>query len=230
MKTIGLIGGMSWESSLEYYRLINQITRDRLGGQNNAQTLMVTVNFHDIERMQREGRWDDAGAALAQAAEQLERGGADFIVLCTNTMHKVTPAIETAVSIPLLHIARATAQRVVDAGVRRVGLLATAYTMEQDFYKGILRDHFGLGVLIPDAEDRAVVHAVIYDELCLGLIKESSRRAYAQIMARLEARGAEGIILGCTEIALLVKPEDSHVPQFDTTRIHCETAVERALA
>ncbi|MBL8134195.1 MAG: aspartate/glutamate racemase family protein [Anaerolineae bacterium] len=230
MKTIGLIGGMSWESSLEYYRLINQLTRDRLGGQNNAQTLMVTVNFHDIERMQREGRWDDAGAALAQAGSQLERGGADFIVLCTNTMHKVAPAIEAVVSIPLLHIASATAQRVVAAGVRRVGLLATAYTMEQDFYKGMLRDRFALEVLVPDAEDRAIVHAVIYDELCLGLIKESSRRAYAQIMAKLEARGAQGIILGCTEIALLVKPQDSRLPQFDTTRIHCETAVERALA
>lgn len=229
MKVIGLIGGMSWESSIEYYRVINQLSRDRLGGQNNAQTLMYTVNFHDIEAMQREGRWDDAGAALADAAVRLERGGADFVVLCTNTMHKVASAIESAVSIPLLHIASATAERVVAAGISRIALLATAYTMEQDFYKGILRDRFGLDVLVPDADDRAVVHGIIYDELCLGVVKDASRRAYADIMAKLEARGAQGIILGCTEISLLVKPEDSHVPQFDTTRIHCEAAVERAL-
>ncbi|MBK8026874.1 MAG: aspartate/glutamate racemase family protein [Chloroflexi bacterium] len=230
MRTIGLIGGMSWESSLEYYRLINQFTRDHLGGQNNARTLMYTVNFHDIETMQREGRWDDAGAALAEAAQRLERGGADFVVLCTNTMHKVASAIEAAVDIPLLHIASATADRVVKAGISSIGLLGTAYTMEQDFYKGILRDRYGLNVLIPDADERAVVHGIIYDELCLGVVKDASRTAFAQIMAGLEARGAQGIILGCTEIALLVRPDDSRVPQFDTTRIHCEESVAWALA
>lgn len=229
MKTIGLIGGMSWESSLEYYRLINQLVRERCGGQNNAQSLMYTVNFHDIEAMQRAGAWDEAGETLADAARRLERGGADYILLCTNTMHKVFPTIQAAVGIPMLHLATGTAQRIAEAGLKRIGLLGTRFTMEQDFYISVLRDQFGLEVLTPDADDRAVVHGIIYDELCLGMVKDESRRAYADIMRRLEDRGAEGIILGCTEITLLVKPEDSRVPQFDTTRIHCEAAVEMAL-
>jgi aspartate racemase len=231
MKTIGLIGGMSWESSLEYYRLINELVRERLGGQNNAKSVLYTVNFHEIEQMQIEGRWDDAAHLLATAAQGLESAGADFILLCTNTMHKVAPAIQEAVDIPLLHIANATAQR-IQAGVKpikRIGLLGTAYTMEQDFYKGVLERDYGLEVLIPDEAERRVVHRIIYDELCLGQILPESRHRYREIMRNLEARGAEGIILGCTEITLLVKAEDSTTPLFDTTRIHAEVAVDYAL-
>jgi len=229
MKVIGLIGGMSWESSLEYYRLINQRVRERLGGQNNAKTLMYTVNFHEIETMQREARWDVAAAELAEAAQRLERGGADFIILCTNTMHKVAPEIQHAVRIPLIHIASATADRIVQAGIRRIGLLGTRFTMEQDFYKGTLINDYGLEVITPEAQQREAVHRIIYDELCLGQVLPDSRMVYKTIMRDLEARGAQGIILGCTEITLLVKPEDSTVPQFDTTRIHAEKAVELAL-
>jgi aspartate racemase len=228
MKTIGLIGGMSWESSLEYYRVINQLVRDQLGGQNNAQSLMVTVNFHDIEQMQREDRWDDAGKILADAAVQLERGGADFILLCTNTMHKVFTTIQDAVQIPMIHLATATAERINTAGLTKIGLLGTRFTMEQDFYKSILVEH-GVEVMIPDEAERDDIHRIIYDELCLGEVKAESRQRYKEIMQNLEQRGAQGIILGCTEITLLVKPEDSTVPQFDTTRIHAERAVELAL-
>lgn len=229
MKTIGLIGGMSWESSLEYYRVINQLTREKLGGQNNAKTLMYTVNFHEIEAMQREGRWDDAALTLADAAHRLEQGGADFIVLCTNTMHKVAAAIQSSVSIPFVHIANATAERIQQAGIQTVGLLGTRFTMEQDFYKGILTNDYGFDVIIPDAEERDDIHRIIYDELCLGQIIPASRARYREIMNSLEARGAQAIILGCTEITLLVKPEDSTVPQFDTTFIHAETVVQLAL-
>lgn len=229
MKTIGLIGGMSWESSLEYYRLINELTRNRLGGQNNAKSILYTVNFHEIEQMQLEGRWEDAARTLAEAAHSLERGGADFILLCTNTMHNVAPAIEEAVEIPLLHIAGATAQRIQEAGLKRIGLLGTAYTMEQDFYKGILERDYGLEVLIPNEAERREIHRIIYDELCLGRVLPESRQQYRAVMQQLEAQGAEGIILGCTEITLLVKAEDSTIPQFDTTRIHAEVAVEYAL-
>jgi aspartate racemase len=230
MKVIGLIGGMSWESSLEYYRVINQLVRDRCGGQSNALTLMYTVNFHDIEEMQREGRWDDAAKVLQDAAQRLERGGADFTVLCTNTMHKVAPAIQQAVSIPLLHIAAATADRIKPTGLSKIGLLATRFTMEQDFYKGILTDQYGFEVLVPDQQERDDVHRIIYDELCLGKVLPESRNRYREIMYNLESRGAQAIILGCTEITLQVKPEDSTVPQFDTTLIHAEQAVELALS
>lgn len=230
MKTIGLIGGMSWESSLEYYRVINQITREKLGGQNNARTLMDTVNFHEIEQMQREGRWDDAGSSLSESARRLERGGADFILLCTNTMHKVAGAIQSTVSIPLIHIADATADRVRQAGIKRIGLLGTHFTMEQDFYKGILANDFGLDVMIPNEGERAEVHRIIYDELCLGKIIEPSRQTYVAIMDNLRAQGAEGIILGCTEISLLVGPGDTSLPTFDTTLIHAQKAVELALS
>lgn len=229
MKTIGLIGGMSWESSLEYYRLINELVRQRLGGQNNAKSVLYTVNFHEIEQMQMAGHWDDAARTLADAAQGLERAGADFMVLCTNTMHKVAPAIQAAVDIPLLHIAGATAQRIQSAGLKRIGLLGTAYTMEQDFYKGILEREYGLEVLIPDDTERQDVHRIIYEELCLGTIRPESRHRYREIMQNLEARGAEGIILGCTEITLLVKAKDSALPLFDTTRIHAEVAVAIAL-
>lgn len=229
MKVIGLIGGMSWESSLEYYRIINQLVRERLGGQNNATTLMYTVNFHDIEELQRNGQWDLAADALAVAAQRLERGGAEYIFLCTNTMHKVAPAIQEAVSIPLVHLATATADRIQQAGVKKIALLGTKFTMEQDFYKGILINDYGLDVMIPNDAECDEIHRIIYDELCLGQILPSSRQTYARIIRRLEDEGAEGVILGCTEITLLVKPEDSRVPQFDTTLIHAEKAVELAL-
>ena len=229
MKTIGLIGGMSWESSLEYYRLINQAVRDRLGGQHSAKSLMISVDFAEIEHMQASGRWDDAAHVLSDCAQQLERGGADFVVLCTNTMHRVAPAIENATKLPLLHIADATATRIQQAGITRVGLLGTRFTMEQDFYKGRLTDRYGLTVLIPDSAERDLIHRVIYDELCLGKIDAQSRLAYLAIMQQLSARGAEAIILGCTEITLLVKPDDTALRLFDTTRIHAEEAVNLAL-
>lgn len=225
MKTIGLIGGMSWESSAEYYRLINEGVKARLGGLHSAQCILVSVDFAEIEALQHAGRWAEAGAALAQAARRLERAGADFIVLCTNTMHKVASAIEAAVRLPLLHIADATAERIKTAGLRRVGLLGTRFTMEQDFYTGRLIERHGLEVLLPDAAQRETVHRVIYDELCLGVINPASRDEYRHIMASLVAAGAEGLILGCTEIELLVHAEDSTVPQFPTTRLHAEAAV-----
>ncbi len=229
MKTIGLIGGMSWESSLEYYRLINQAVRDRLGGQHSAKSLMISVDFAEIEHMQASDRWDDAAHVLSDCARQLERGGADFVVLCTNTMHRVAPAIENATKLPLLHIADATATRIQQAGITRVGLLGTRFTMEQDFYKGRLTDRYGLTVLIPDSAERDLIHRVIYDELCLGKIDAQSRLAYLGIMQQLSARGAEAIILGCTEITLLVKPGDTALRLFDTTLIHAEEAVNLAL-
>lgn len=230
MHTIGLIGGMSWESSLEYYRIINEEVKATLGGLHSARSILYSVDFAEIEAMQQEGRWAEAGAVLVAAGQSLERAGADFLVLCTNTMHKLAGEIERGVSIPLLHIADATATKVKTAGISRVGLLGTRYTMEQDFYKGRLIERHGLDVLIPEAADRNTVHAVIYDELCLGIVREESRRRYREIMAGLVQAGAQGIILGCTEIELLVREEDSTVPLFPTTRIHAEAAVERALA
>ena len=228
MKTIGLIGGMSWESSAEYYRLANQLVRERLGGLHSADCILLSVDFAEIESMQAAGEWIAAGERLAEAARSLERAGADFVVLCTNTMHKVAPVIEEAVGIPLLHLADTTAQAVLAAGVTTVGLLGTAFTMEQDFYRDRLASH-GLTVLTPPSGDRAIVHRVIYDELCLGIVREESRGAYRRIMANLVASGAQGIVLGCTEIELLVGPEDATVPTFPTTRLHVEAAVEFAL-
>ncbi len=230
MKTIGLIGGMSWESSIEYYRLINEEARRTLGGLHNARSVMVTVDFADIERMQHAGRWDDAGEALNAAARSLEQAGADFVVLCTNTMHKVAERMMQGVSIPLLHIADATARRIRARGLTRIALIGTAYTMEQEFYKGRLRDVFGLDVLTPNEADRAAVHRVIYDELCLGAIKPESKRAYLDVIQRLIADGAQGVIAGCTEITLLVKQDDIGVPYFDTTAIHAQEAAAMALA
>jgi aspartate racemase len=230
MKTIGLIGGMSWESSIEYYRIINQATRERLGGLHSARSLMLSVDFAEIEALQQQGRWDEAGQILAGTALQLQRGGADCIVLCTNTMHKVAGQIQSAVSIPLLHIADATARQVQAAGLQRVGLLGTRFTMEQDFYKGRLVDNFGLQVELPDAAGRELVHRVIYEELVLGKIRAESRAGYAQVIAGLVQRGAQAIILGCTEIGLLVGPSESPVPLFDTTLIHAHAAVDFALA
>ena len=229
MKTIGLIGGMSWESTVPYYRLINEGVKQRLGGLHSARIILYSVDFHDIEQLQHAGKWDEAGALLAGAAQSLQTAGADFIVVCTNTMHKVAPAIEAAVAIPLLHIADPTAEAVKQSGLRTVGLLGTRFTMEQDFYRGRLEARHGLKVIIPDAADRDSVHRVIYDELCLGMTRDDSRAAYRAIIGRLVAQGAEGIILGCTEIGLLVGPADSPVPIFDTTGLHAQSAVDFAL-
>ncbi|MBC9822647.1 aspartate/glutamate racemase family protein [Terrabacter sp. MAHUQ-38] len=228
MRLIGLLGGMSWESSAEYYRLANELVRERVGGLASARLLLHSVDFADVERLQAEDRWDEAGQLLAAAAAGLEAGGAELLVLCTNTMHKVAPAVEDAVTIPLLHIGDVTAEAVRAAGVGRVGLLATAYTMEQSFLRERLAGH-GLTVLVPDAEDRALVHRVIYEELCLGVVTDESRQAYREVIGRLVAAGAEGVILGCTEIELLVDQTDAAVPVFPTTRLHVEAAVDAAL-
>lgn len=229
MKTIGLIGGMSWESSIEYYRIINQTVRDKLGGLHSAKSVMVSVDFAEIETLQHEGRWDQAAELLIEAAQNVEKGGADFVVICTNTMHKVADEVQQHIQIPLFHIADATAQRIKSQRLKKVGLLGTRFTMEEDFYKGRLAEKHGLEVLIPTGEEREIVHRVIYDELCLGEIKHVSREQYIYIMDHLVERGSEGIILGCTEISLLVGQEDSPVPLFDTTSIHAVGAVEYAL-
>jgi aspartate racemase len=230
MKRIGLLGGMSWESSIEYYRLVNEITRERFGGLHSADCLLRSVDFSEIEELQRAGRWDAAGERLATEAAGLVAAGAELLVLCTNTMHKVAEAITDAIDVPFVHIADTTADAVRAHGLRRVGLLATAYTMEQDFYVGRLRDRHGLDVLVPAEADRAVVHGVIYGELCVGVIADGSREQFRRIMHELADRGAEAILLGCTEIDLLVGPTDSPVPVFDTTRLHAERAVELAIA
>jgi aspartate racemase len=230
MKTIGLIGGMSWESTVPYYRIINETVRERLGGFHSAKIILYSVDFHEIEILQHSGAWDEAGRMLAQAARSLEAAGADFIVLCTNTMHKVANFIERAVSIPLFHIADPTAQEIKQAGLNRVGLLGTRFTMEQEFYRGRLRDQHHLDVLIPDDADRGVVHKIIYEELCLGVVRDASRAEYRRIIERLVDQGAQGVILGCTEISLLVGQSDSPVPLFDTTRIHATKAAEWALS
>ncbi|WP_437475947.1 aspartate/glutamate racemase family protein [Sorangium sp. So ce1014] len=229
MKTIGLIGGMSWESSLYYYRIINEAVKQRLGGLHSAECLMFSVDFAPIEKMQAQGRWQDAGQVLADAAVRLERAGAGFLVLCTNTMHKVAGVIEERTRLPLLHIADATGAEIRHRRLRRVGLLGTRFTMEQDFYRQRLTEQHDLDVLIPNEAERETIHRVIYDELCLGQINPSSRQKYLAIIENLVAAGAEGIILGCTEIMLLVGQQDVQVPVFDTTRIHAVAAAERAL-
>jgi len=230
MRRIGLLGGMSWESSAEYYRLVNEATRERLGGLHSADCVLRSVDFADVERLQRAGRWEEAGALLAGEAAALVAGGAELLVLCTNTMHKVADVITAAVDIPFVHIADTTADAVRAHGFRTVGLLATGYTMEQDFYVGRLRDVHALDVIVPGPEDRRIVHSVIYDELCVGVVSDASRAEYRRIMRELSDGGAEAILLGCTEIDLLVGPADSPVPVFDTTRLHAERAVEIALA
>jgi aspartate racemase len=229
VKRIGLLGGMSWESSAEYYRLINEATRARLGGLHSADCMLRSVDFADIEELQRAGAWDEAGERLAAEARQLVAAGAELIVLCTNTMHKATDAIVAAVDVPFIHIADATAAAVMAAGLSTVGLLATAYTMEQDFYVGRLRDRHGLNVLVPDERDRRIVHNVIYDELCVGIVSDDSRDAYREIIGGLVERGAAGVLLGCTEIGLLIGQPDSEVPVFDTTVLHAQSAVDFAL-
>lgn len=229
MQTIGLLGGMSWESSAAYYRLINEHVKHALGGLHSAQCLLYSVDFAQIEALQTRGAWEEAGSVLSDAAQRLERGGADFIVLCTNTMHKVAPDIQAAIQIPLLHIADPTAEAIRRQSIHTVGLLGTRFTMEQAFYKGRLIQQHGLDVLVPSAEDQAIVHRIIYEELCLGHILPQSRRAYQAIMGRLATAGAEAIILGCTEIGLLVQEQDSRVPLFDTTTLHARAAAEFAV-
>lgn len=229
MKRIGLLGGMSWQSTAEYYRLLNELAAERLGGLHSAECVLFSVDFADIERLQMEGRWDEAGQVLAEAAGALERAGAQFLLLCTNTMHKVADQVQAGIHIPLLHLADATAQAVLAQNITRIGLLGTAFTMEQDFYRGRLEQH-GLKVLTPDAPGRELVHKVIYEELCLGIVREESREAYRQVIADLVAAGAEGVILGCTEIELLIGQEDCPVPAFPTTRLHAEAAITFALA
>ncbi|MGD8896406.1 MAG: aspartate/glutamate racemase family protein [Acidobacteriota bacterium] len=229
MKTIGLLGGMSWESTVSYYQIINRLVARRLGGLHSARLVLVSVDFEPIELLQRAGRWDEAGAVLVDAARALERAGADLLVLCTNTMHIVAPRIEAAAKIPLLHIADATGERIAAAGLATVGLLGTRFTMEEAFYRGRLEEGFGLRVLIPTESERDEVHRVIYEELCRGEIQVASRARYREIVSSLVGRGAEGVILGCTEIGLLLSPPDASVELFDTAAIHAEAAVSRAL-
>lgn len=229
MKTIGLIGGMSWESSSEYYRIINETTKAKLGGLHSARCILYSVDFAEIETLQRQDRWQEAAQIMAAAGQSLERAGADFVVLCTNTMHKLADEIQASIHIPFLHIADATAEKIKAAGLKKIGLLGTRFTMEHDFYKGRLVDKYGLEVIIPDDTDRQTVHRVIYDELVLGVVRQDSRNKYVEIMEKLARAGAEGIILGCTEIELLVHEGDSPLPLFPTTRIHAMAAVEYAL-
>ena len=226
MKLAGLIGGMSWESSTHYYQLINRGVQQRLGGLHSAKLLMYSVDFDEVAAQQREGRWDDSAATLADAARALVRGGAECVVICTNTMHKFADDVQKAAGVPLLHIADATGERIRNAGMQRIALLGTRFTMEQDFYRGRLEERFGLEVLIPPEEDRELVHRVIYEELCLGTIDNGSRAAYLEIIRGLQRRGAEGVILGCTGIGMLVSEDNSPLPVFDTTKIHADAVVE----
>lgn len=229
MKTIGLVGGMSWESTLEYYRIINETVKEKLGGFHSARIVMVSVDFAEIETLQHKGEWDRMAVMLGEAFRAVERGGADFGLLATNTMHKVFDRIQEAVRIPLVHIADVTGREIKGRGLGRVGLLGTRFTMEQDFYRGKLARDYGLEVLVPDEAERQVIHGILYNELCLGKIKDASRDVFREIIGRLEGRGAQGIILGCTEIPLIVKAEDSRLPLFDTTALHAKAAVDLAL-
>ena len=230
MKTIGLLGGMSWESTATYYRVLNEGIKSALGGFHSARIAMVSVDFDEIEKLQQAGDWEQMAQLLAAAAKSVETAGADFLLICTNTMHKVAPQIEQAISIPLLHIADATAEQLLRDQITCVGLLGTQFTMEQDFYKCRLSEKFGIEVVIPDAEDRKLVHEVIYDELCMGKIEDSSRSSYVKIIHKLKQQGAEAVILGCTEIALLVQQAHTPVPLYDTTEIHAQQAIRYALA
>ena len=229
MKTIGLIGGMSWESSIEYYRIINETTKAKLGGLHSAKSVMYSVDFAEMEVLQHQDQWTEAAKMLIDAAKKLETCGADFIVLCTNTMHKVADDIQANINIPFLNIADATAQLVKNSGIQKIGLLGTRFTMEEEFYKGRLSQEYGLSVNIPNAQEREIVHRVIYEELVVGKILQNSKEQYIDIIQQMVKQGTEGIILGCTEIGLLIHQEDSQVPLFDTTRIHAEAAVEYAL-
>ncbi len=230
MKTIGMLGGKSWESTLTYYRLLNEGIKLRLGGLHSAQIYLFSVDFAEIEKLQHQNSWDELGLLLGNAAIRVEKGGADFLLICTNTMHKVAPQVATSLSIPILHIADATAVELRKQQIKRVGLLGTRFTMEQDFYKQRITNNFGIEVLIPDAPQRTLVHQVIYEELCLGVIREQSRQEFLKIIQHLSAEGAEGIILGCTEIGLLIGTHDTDIRLYDTTAIHAQAAVDFALA
>lgn len=229
MKTVGLLGGMSWESTVGYYKAINQGIKQSLGGLHSAKIALFSVDFDQIEKCQFNGDWDETAKILSEAAKNVQLAGADFLLICTNTMHKVAPQIEEAIDIPILHVADATAEVLLEKGIKTVGLLGTAYTMEQDFYKGRLKNNFGLTVLVPNKQDRKIVHDVIYNELCLGIINSSSKHEYVRIIEALANKGAEAVILGCTEIGLLVEQTDTHTTLLDTTNIHTQKAVEWAL-
>lgn len=229
MKTIGLIGGMSWESSLEYYRIINETAKLKLGGLHSAQCVMYSVDFQEIVLLQHQNKWEELTNIMIETAEKLKSSGADFIIICTNTMHKMASDIENKVGIKVLHIAEVTGEKIIQKGIRKVGLLGTKFTMEQDFYKGILKEKFNIDVVIPDENEREIVHEIIYNELCKGIINEDSKEKFKKIISNLALRGAEGIILGCTEIPLLIKQEDVNIPVFDTTTIHAISAFEFAL-
>jgi len=230
MKTIGLLGGMSWESTATYYREINEGVKEKLGGLHSAKIYLFSVDFHEIEKLQHEGDWAGTAKILSTAAKRIEDGGADFLVICTNTMHKVAPEIERNITIPLLHIADATAEQILACGFSKIGLLGTKFTMEHEFYKKRLIDKYGIEVIIPEPADREIIHIVIFDELCLGKILEQSRKEFVRIIESLAEKGAEAVILGCTEIALLVQQEHTSVPLLDTTRIHAAKAVDKALS
>ena len=229
MKTIGLLGGMSWESTVSYYRIINQTVKEKLGGLHSAKLFLYSCDFDEIAQLQRAGNWDEAAGRLARAARSLRAAGADFLVVCTNTMHIVAETIESEAGIPLLHIVEPTGEEIRRSGLKKVGLLGTRFTMEQDFYKDRMRERHGIEMLVPDEADRDIVHKVIFEELCRGIVREESREAYRQVMRRLVERGAEGIIYGCTEISLLVSHDDAPVPVFDTTALHARRAAEHAL-
>jgi len=230
MKTIGLLGGMTWHSTIEYYRLINAGVQERLGGSHSAQCVLYSVDFEQFERLQAEGDWDALAGTMAEAASRAEQAGSDFLLICANTMHRAADAVEAAVSIPLLHIVDATAQEIRKLGLRTVGLLGTRFTMEQEFYRDRLKERHGLEVLVPGSEERKIIHDIIYRELGHGIVSSASRDTYKSAIENLHARGAEGVILGCTEIPLLIRQEDCSLPVFDTTAIHAEAAVEFALA
>jgi len=230
MKTIGMLGGMSWESTLTYYRLLNEGIKTQLGGLHSAKICMVSVDFDEIEKLQHADAWDEMGNQLSESALAIERGGADFLMICTNTMHKVAPQIEQALSIPLLHIADATARALQSDGIQRIGLLGTRFTMEQAFYTRRIVDNFGIEVLIPDSAKREVVHRVIYEELCLGIINKQSKQEFLDIITEFAQQGAQAVVLGCTEIAMLVQQSDTAVPLYDTTNIHAQAAIKFALA
>ena len=229
MKTIGMLGGMSWESTASYYKALNEGVKAELGGLHSAKISLYSVDFDEIEKLQHQGRWDETADILVKASKGVEAAGADFLMICTNTMHKVASQIEDNISIPLLHIADATAEQLVKDGIKRVGLLGTRFTMEQDFYKGRLQDAFQIDVVVPDEPQRQIVHDIIYNELCLGKINDQSREQYLKIIDDLRAQGADAIILGCTEIALLVQQQHTSAPLYDTTQIHAESAVKLAL-
>jgi aspartate racemase len=229
MKTVGMIGGMSWESSLEYYRIMNQAVKEKLGGFHSAQCILYSVDFDDVEKLQHRGDWESLTRLMIEAAQRVKKAGADFLVICTNTMHKMADEVQRAIQIPLVHIADVTGEAVKASGQSQVGLLGTKFTMEQDFYKGRLKEIHGIDVLVPEDKERQVIHDILYNELCLGEIKEISREKFQSIIQNLVKRGAQGVILGCTEIPLIVRQEDYEIPLYDTTALHAKAAVDFAL-